>query len=280
MHRGALVDDDERALELARVLAVDAEIGLQRQRHGHALRHVDERAARPDRGVECGELVVLGRDDRAEVLLEDLRMFLQRLVGAHEDHAELGQLLAHGVVDDLRVVLRTDAGEELALRLGDAQLLERLLDLVRDVVPGLLLALGGLAVVDDLVEVDLGQVAAPGGHGSLEEVVVRPQPVLVHPGRLFLEGADLLDRVAGQPAFRLLEVDDVVVELELGALVADDVTLRCGHQALLSNRRCAHDLRLIPTPIIGFPGRCVNGLYSSGTSVTPRCRPRRGTRPG
>ena len=46
---GAFVDDDQRALELAGVLAVDAEVGLQRQRHLDALGHVDERAARPDR---------------------------------------------------------------------------------------------------------------------------------------------------------------------------------------------------------------------------------------
>ena len=39
---GAFVGDDERALELAEVLRVDAEVGLQRLLHLHALRHVDE----------------------------------------------------------------------------------------------------------------------------------------------------------------------------------------------------------------------------------------------
>src|SRR3990172_638957 len=34
---GALVHDDERALELAGVLAVDAEVGLERERHLDAL---------------------------------------------------------------------------------------------------------------------------------------------------------------------------------------------------------------------------------------------------
>ena len=65
VHVGALVDDDQRPLELAHVLGVDPEVGLQRDLDVHALRHVDERAARPDRGVQRGELVVADRDDRA-----------------------------------------------------------------------------------------------------------------------------------------------------------------------------------------------------------------------
>jgi hypothetical protein len=56
---GVLVDDDQRPLELAHVLGVDAEVGLQRLVDVHAGRHVDERAARPHRRVEGGELVVV-----------------------------------------------------------------------------------------------------------------------------------------------------------------------------------------------------------------------------
>jgi hypothetical protein len=106
---------------------------------------------------------------------------VERLVGAHEHHADLAQLLADRVIDHLGVVLGADAGEELALRLRDAQLVERLLDLVRDVVPGLLLALGRRAVVDDLPEVDVVEHAAPQRHRPGEEVVVRPEAVLQHP---------------------------------------------------------------------------------------------------
>ena len=221
MHLGALVDDDEGALELAGVLAVDAEVGLQRQRHLHAGRHVDEGAAGPDRAVEGGELVVLRRHDGAVVLLEEVGVLLERLVGAHEDDAQLGELLLDRVVDDLAVVLGADAGEEAALRLRDAQPLEGVLDLVGHVVPGALLALGGLAVVDDLVEVDAVEAVRPERHGSLQEVLVGAQPMLQHPLRLLLERADLLDRGAGQAARRLVEVDDVVVEGVLGAAILD-----------------------------------------------------------
>ena len=128
------------------------------------------------------------------------------------------------MVDDLGVVLRPDAGEELALRLRDPEPLEGLLDLLGDVVPRLLFALGRLAVVDDLVEIDGPEVATPLGHRPAQEVLVRPQPELEHPVGLVLERADLLDRVPGQPALRLAEVDDVVVERELIASVANGVT--------------------------------------------------------
>jgi hypothetical protein len=39
------------------------------------------------------------------------------------------------VIHNFRVVLRTDAGEELSLRLWDAEPLEGLLDLIWDVIP-------------------------------------------------------------------------------------------------------------------------------------------------
>jgi hypothetical protein len=205
------------------LLAVDAEVGLERERDFHALRDVHERAARPDGAVERRELVVLGRHDGAEVLLEDLGVFLQSLVRAHEHDADLRKLFLDGVVDDLGVVLGADAGQELALRLGNTESLERLLDLLRDVVPGLLLALRRLAVVDDLVEVDLVEPVGPHRHRALLEVFEGPEAELEHPVRLVLDAADLLDGLARQPATRLPQVDDVVVEGVLLAPVLDQL---------------------------------------------------------
>ena len=157
------------------------------------------------------------------MLLEDLGVFLERLVGAHEHDADLRELLADTVVDDLGVVLGADAGQELALRLGDAEPLECRLDLLGDVVPRLLFALGRLAVVDDLVEVDPIKAVGPGRHRALLEVVERAKSELQHPVGLVLEAADLLDRGACQPTLRLAQVGDVVVEGELLALVGGDL---------------------------------------------------------
>jgi hypothetical protein len=106
VHVRALVGDDQRPLELAHVLGVDAEVGLQRDLDVHALGHVDERAARPHRRVERGELVVADGDDGAEVLLEQLLVLAQAGVGVDEDDALLLEVLADRVVDDLRLVLR------------------------------------------------------------------------------------------------------------------------------------------------------------------------------
>ena len=58
---GALLADDQRPLELAHVLGVDPEVGLQRHLDLDPGRHVDEGAARPDGRVERRQLVVVGR---------------------------------------------------------------------------------------------------------------------------------------------------------------------------------------------------------------------------
>ena len=105
-------------------------------------------------GVERGELVVVLRDDRAEVLLHELGVLAQRRVHVAEDDALALEVFAVAVVDDLGLVLGGDAGEVLALGLGDAELLVGLLDRVGQLVPGVDLLLGRLDVVVDVVEVD------------------------------------------------------------------------------------------------------------------------------
>ena len=87
---GALVGDDEGALELAEVFRVDAEVGLEGHGDLHALGDVDEGAAGEDGAVEGGELVVAGGDDLAEPLAENLRMLAEGLGGVAEDDALLG----------------------------------------------------------------------------------------------------------------------------------------------------------------------------------------------
>ena len=93
---GALVGDDQRALELAGVLLVDAEIGRQLHRAAHARRHVDERAVGKHRRVQrrednCRSPARPSRDICARV--RDARAPLRR---SAEDHAGLRQLRLEG----------------------------------------------------------------------------------------------------------------------------------------------------------------------------------------
>ena len=68
-----------------------------------------KRAARPDRRVQRGELVVARRDDRAEVLAHQVGVVLERLVHAREEDALRLEVVAVLVVHDLGLVLGRDA---------------------------------------------------------------------------------------------------------------------------------------------------------------------------
>ena len=203
VHVGILVDDDEGALELAHVLRVDAEVGLQRDVHVDPRRDVDEGAAGPHGGVQRGELVVAGRDDGAEVLLEQVLVLAQGGVGVDEDDALFLQVLADLVVNHLGLVLRGNTCDEaLLLRLGDAQLVVGVLDVLRQVVPAGGLLLGGADVVLDVVEVDVGQVRAPGGHRLLVKDLQRLHALVEHPFRLTFDAGDVAHDLFVQAAAR------------------------------------------------------------------------------
>ena len=70
-----------------------------------------------------------------EVLADHVLVLAQAGVHVHEQDALASRSLVDLVVDDLGLVLGADAGEELALGLGDAELVEGVLDVVGDVVP-------------------------------------------------------------------------------------------------------------------------------------------------
>ena len=161
MDIGPFVHDDQRPLELAHVLGVDPEVGLERHLDPHARRHVDERA--PDQTAEfraanllsfCGMIV-------PKYCFDELLVLTQARVHVQEDHALLLEVLLELVVDDLGLVLRPDAGEVLLLRLGDAELVPGVLDLARQILPRRRLLLGRADVVEDVLEVDAAQVVVP-----------------------------------------------------------------------------------------------------------------------
>ena len=108
----SLIRDDQRTLELACLLFVDAEVGGQLHRAAHAFGHVDERAVREHRRVQRRIEVVRLRHDRAQVLLHKLGMLAHRFRDRAEDDAGFRQLflerrddrhtVEHGIDGDAR----------------------------------------------------------------------------------------------------------------------------------------------------------------------------------
>ena len=91
----------------------------------------------PDHTAElsAANLLSVGGMTVAQYSRNSSSCLLQRLIGVEEDDALVLEVLLEAVVDDLGLVLRADAGEELLLGLGDAQPVERVLDVLGDVVP-------------------------------------------------------------------------------------------------------------------------------------------------
>ena len=202
-------------------------------------------------------------------------MLAQRGVHVEEDHALLLEVLVDLVVDDLGLVLRADAGEELALGLGDAEPVEGLLDVVGHVVPGALGLLAGAHEVVDVVEVDLGEHRrAPRRHRAREEVLERLQAEVAHPLRLALELGDLLDDLAVDALRRLVEVLVLgVVEavalgvvgvevLEAGLLVGERGAGRVG-------RRHGQSTSSLMSPSSTRTGNVSTGTYAGSVCGLP-----------
>src|SRR5690606_5583134 len=74
----------------------------------------------------------------------------------------------------------------------------------------------------DVVEVDLGEVTAPGRHRPLLEVLQRLEAVLQHPVRLALHPRHLADDLLAEP---LLGLVDVVLLVGPAELVAPQVEI-------------------------------------------------------
>src|SRR5271157_4844819 len=105
MQAAILISYDECSLKLPHVLRVDSEICLKRHINRDPWRHIDETSTTPNCTVQCGELVIFRWNDRAEVFLEDLRVFSQCRVGVFENYALLCKIFSKAVVNNFRLVL-------------------------------------------------------------------------------------------------------------------------------------------------------------------------------
>lgn len=77
VHVRALIGDDQRPLELAHVLGVDSEVGLQRNVDVNTGRDVNKGPTTPNCSIQCRKLIIAGRDYCTEIFLENIRVFSQ-----------------------------------------------------------------------------------------------------------------------------------------------------------------------------------------------------------
>src|SRR5262245_36576587 len=105
-------------------------------------------------------------------------------IHVQEDHSLLFEILTQRVVDDLALVLRPDAGQELPLRLGNAEFLEGVLDVFGNFIPGATELLCWPDIVENVAEVDIREIRPPVRHRPLLEMIQRLQPEVAHPIRL------------------------------------------------------------------------------------------------
>ena len=153
------------------------------------------------------EFVIGGRDDRHEVLADDgLPLgIVQCLFDAGVHDAHFARSVLHVVVHELRVILGANACQIAALRLGNAQTLEGVLDVVGHGVPIVLLIGVGLHVRDDVVHIKTVDARSPGGVGKAIEDVEGLEAQLEHPFGLVLFGRDLAHNVGGDAGGKALE---------------------------------------------------------------------------
>ena len=211
-HVAALVGDDQRALELAGIGRVDAEIGGQLHRAAHALRHIDEGAVGEDGRIQRREEIVRRRHHAAQIPAHQFRMLGDGLRDGAEDDAGLGQLLAEGGGHGHRIEDRVHghAGQHLLLVQRNAELLvgfQKLRIHLVETLRRILLRLRGRVVGNGLVVDGLVMNVRPVRLGHRPPVAIGFQAPLGHPFRLVLLGRNQPDDVLVQPRRRGVRFD-------------------------------------------------------------------------
>ena len=211
---GALIDDDKGVLKLAGTGGVQAEVGLQRDIHVYARRNVHKRTAAPHSAVQRRKLVVSGGHALHEVLLHHVGVGAgQGALHVGVNNTLGGDFLLDVVIDDLGVVLRTDARKARTLGLGDAQALKRVLDILGHIAP-LAAHFGvGTHVGDDVAHVQPFQGGTPVGDGHFVVGLQRFQAELAHPLGVVLFLGNLLDDLCRQAGVDLKRRVDLVLDV-------------------------------------------------------------------
>src|ERR1700737_1216488 len=188
----------------------------------HSGRDIDETATAEDSAVQGTELIVASRDDLAEPFSKKIRPFFQSIRAPHKDHALVRNRLFDVRVDRLAIKLSFDSGQEFSFALGNAEALERLLNLLRNIIPTSFCRLARSERITNHVEVYfLEFVAGPmrWKRFALKDVVGIFAEI-AYPVRLALNTNDIIDGVLRRPntcvasRFEIIEkVADITIVL-------------------------------------------------------------------
>ena len=210
----AFIHNDQGVLELAGAFGVEPEIGLQGNLDLYAGRHIYEGTAGPDGPVQCREFVVIWRDQLHEVVPDHLRMgACQGAFQVAVDDALLRDFIFDIVIDQLGIVLGADAGQRGPLRLGDAQLFKGILNIIRNVFPGLFHVRIGPDIGRYVVHIQAVDGSAPAGNRDPVIDVQAFQPELPHPFGIMLLFRNLFDDLRGKAGLDSVKIIFLIAEV-------------------------------------------------------------------
>ena len=211
-HITALVGDNQRTFKLAGILGIDAEIGGELHRASHAFRDINKCPVGEDRAVQRCKIIVMHRHNLAEPFLHQLRIFLNRLRYAAENHASTFKFCAKGGGDRNTVehgvhshaARALDASQHFLLCNRDAQLLINTQNFGVYLVQRAKLWLGlRLGVIISVLIIDWRHVElCPIRRRHRFPRCKRLQPPFEHPFRLIFLGGNEANGIFGQPLGR------------------------------------------------------------------------------
>ena len=191
-----LIHYDERVLELTCSRRVETEIGLQRNLDRNTGRNIHKRTAGPDRPVQGCELMIRGRDQLHKMTADHFRVgTVHCALKIRVDDPLLRDLLFHIVIDQLRIILGTDAGQRFTLRLRDPELLEGIADGLRNILPVCSHLRVRPYICHDIFHIESFNIRTPVDHRRSVIDLKGSEPEFPHPFRVILFSRDRLDNV-------------------------------------------------------------------------------------
>ena len=169
--------------------------------------------------------MIARRDELHKILVHHVGVLaLERTLHIGIDDALRGHLVLDVVVHELRIVLCADAGERFALRLRDAEALESIFNILRDVLPVVFHAGLGTDVGRDVIHVQALNGRAPIRDRHLVIDLQRLQPELLHPDRIALFLRELVDDLRRQALLHAIGIVLFVADVIDAAVNVRDLT--------------------------------------------------------